>query len=63
MLFLAAARAGMPGAPSPLEDIRQTLSTRQNVTFGEFDTSHFIRREAFDRYLEAVNDFFGGAPV
>ena len=55
-LLMVAKSGGMPGVPSPIDDIRKTVSALPNVTLMELETSHFIRREAFDRYISAVSD-------
>lgn len=53
-LLMVSKAALMPGAPNPIDDIRTSVSTRPNVTLMEFETGHFIRREAFDRFIEAA---------
>ena len=56
-LLMVATAGGMPGAPSPLTDIHDTVAALPHVTLLEFETSHFIRRDAFERFVEAVLAF------
>jgi N-formylmaleamate deformylase len=52
----------VPGAgPSPFA--HEDAAGMPNVTTVPFETSHFIRREAFDRYITVARAFFSGDDV
>jgi pimeloyl-ACP methyl ester carboxylesterase len=59
VLMMVALKGGMPGAPKPTEEIRQRVASLSNVKLVEVETSHFIRREMFDRFVAEVRGFLG----
>jgi len=63
VLMLLAMQGGMPGMPKPIDEIRARAATMPNLTVLEFETSHFIRRDDFDRYIAAVSQFLESAQV